>query len=787
MADWMTRRAIRRQQVREKRAKTSGTWRQRVFARVFSWPTIIGLVFTASACVIALLGEATLGYSVGQRIDQPIYARVDVQVRDDVKTARDRLAAEAMTPSYFSPNQPALTSEPIRQELMVVYQTAADAETFEAFQKAMADQKLPAEEKTYSDIRSMTDEGGRERFRAWVDALPVETEHVVRGLGQETREPRSAADFIRVERSTSEGGTSAVDVGIAAVARQTNDRDLQASARAVAESFPFRSFRSTIEAVVFKRFKEQPTLIFNRQRTAAAMRAAAEATPVAFPMTKQGSVLVTPGLLTNEQHEWLRAERQAYLAFLDLKTDESRVEKRVLILRRTGMVILVAMLSIGLLTYVGLHQRRVLESFSGSFAFAVPVLIALAAARVLDLRWPDFPELILVPCLLMGSILAIAYPYRFAMGVVCIIAVMAATLVDGSLVLALSVLVGVVATVYQLDEIRSRTKLMAAGLFTAAGVMVASVGGGFWEGHDVGYVVKHASSAGGCAILPFFVVSAVLPWIERMFRVATSLTLLEWRDPTRPLLQLLAREAPGTYNHSLVLGTLAEAACERIGANGLLTQVGALYHDIGKIPKAPYFVENQQGQINRHDNLAPTMSLLIILGHVKDGIEMAREYTIPRVLHQFVEEHHGTTVVRYFHHMASEKQPQIATGRHDRDVPETEFRYGGPKPRSRESAVLMLCDGVEGAVRALPDPTPNRIEGVVHNIVNDRRSDGQFDDCDITLRELHLVEESLVKGLCSIYHGRVAYPKARKPAAEEPRPQEMAGPPTPTHADARVG
>jgi hypothetical protein len=157
------------------------------------------------------------------------------------------------------------------------------------------------------------------------------------------------------------------------------------------------------------------------------------------------------------------------------------------------------------------------------------------------------------------------------------------------------------------------------------------------------------------------------------------------------------------------------------------------------------------------------------------------------VLHQFIEEHHGTTVVRYFHYMASEKQPRIASGKHDRKVPEAEFRYSGPKPRSRESAVLMLCDGVEGAVRALHEPTVSRIEGVVHQIVTDRLSDGQFDDCDITLKEIRLVEESLVKRLCSIYHGRVAYPKARKPPAEELAERQRTESPSSGRADIRAG
>jgi putative nucleotidyltransferase with HDIG domain len=257
-------------------------------------------------------------------------------------------------------------------------------------------------------------------------------------------------------------------------------------------------------------------------------------------------------------------------------------------------------------------------------------------------------------------------------------------------------------------------------------------------------------------------VQGALPFIERTFRVATALTLLEYRDANRPLLQRLAHEAPGTYNHSLVLGTMAESACKAIGADGLLAHVGALYHDIGKIQKAEYFAENQEASINRHDRLAPTMSLLIILGHVKDGLEMAREYGLPRVLYPFIAEHHGTTVVRYFHHVASEKQPQIASGKHDRAVAEAEFRYPGPKPQSKETAVLMLCDGVEGAVRALPDPTAGRIEAIVNQVLQARLKDGQFDECDITLRELHRVEESVVKSLCTFYHGRVAYPKESK-------------------------
>lgn len=190
--------------------------------------------------------------------------------------------------------------------------------------------------------------------------------------------------------------------------------------------------------------------------------------------------------------------------------------------------------------------------------------------------------------------------------------------------------------------------------------------------------------------------------------------------------------------------------------------------------------------MNRHDRLAPTMSLLIIVGHVKDGIEMAKAYGLPRVLHQFIAEHHGTTVIRYFHHVASEAASKNTRlrGRHDRDVPESEFRYPGPKPRSRETAILMICDGCEGAVRALPEPTPGRIETVIHQVIMERLNDGQFDDCDITLKELNVVEQSLVKSLCAIHHGRIKYPKgpskaARGPVDESPAPPGATEPVSP--------
>lgn len=767
MASWMTQGKVRRKQVREKRAQQSAAWRTRALSLLGSWPVLAGLLFVFGASAIALVGEATLNYSVGQRIDQPIYARVDFQVPDEEQTTADRNAARALTPSYFTMMPSALTFDRIRADLMRVYQAAIDADNPEAYEATLGELGWPAVPRAYRRLRDLGDEAGRARLQSWVDALPLEKEYVVRNLLREDRLPVSTTDFIRLEITHADREPEIIDIRHADLIPHGNQRALRGSAASVARKFRLPELTSTVEAIVVAVFAEQPTIVYNRERTVAEMRTAGDATSDALATYEAEKPFINPGELGPKEYKLLLAEYDAYRAFLSQDIPEALKARRDRLLRRVGLVALVVLVSVGLLAYTRMHQPRVLEVSSRTLAFIVLMLGTLLAARVLDMNWPQRPELLLLPCLLAAIVLAIVHPRRFAMGAMCIAAVLVAVVVDGNLLFLLTLLTGVVVAVFQLHEIRTRTKLPVSGMITALAVMVASGGGGLAEGHSSWFILEHASWAGVCAVAAFFLASGLLPAIERLFRAATSLTLLEWRDPTRKLLQILAREAPGTYNHSLVLGTLAAAACERIGANGLLAQVGALYHDVGKTHKSEYFAENQEGRINRHENLAPTMSLLIILGHVKDGVEMAREYKLPRVLHQFIAEHHGTTVIRYFHHMASEKQPQIARGKHDREVPEAEFRYSGPKPHSRESAVLMLCDGVEGAVRALHEPTPSRIETVVHQIISDRLNDGQFDDCHITLKEISQVEDSLVKSLCSIYHGRVAYPKTQKSASEE--------------------
>ena len=251
--------------------------------------------------------------------------------------------------------------------------------------------------------------------------------------------------------------------------------------------------------------------------------------------------------------------------------------------------------------------------------------------------------------------------------------------------------------------------------------------------------------------------TGLLPFIEHLFGVLTDLSLLELGDVAHPLLQELVRRAPSTYNHSITVGSIAEAAAESIGARGLLCRVGAYFHDIGKMLKPGYFVENQgPDEDNRHETLVPAMSTLVIIAHIKDGADLARQHRLPQPIIDLIAQHHGTTLVEYFFDRA-QQQADPNGG----EVDESSFRYPGPKPQTKEAAVLMLADAVESASRTLVDPAPARIESLVREIAERRLHDGQFDESGLTLRELRTIERSMVMSLTSIYHGRIKYPEQK--------------------------
>jgi hypothetical protein len=243
----------------------------------------------------------------------------------------------------------------------------------------------------------------------------------------------------------------------------------------------------------------------------------------------------------------------------------------------------------------------------------------------------------------------------------------------------------------------------------------------------------------------------LLPLFETGFGITTDVTLLELSDLNRPLLKRLALEAPGTYHHSLMIGTLAEDAAEAISANSLLARVGSYYHDIGKIQKPEYFVENQSSGNNKHEKLTPTMSAMILEAHIKEGVELALKHNLPKSIIDFITGHHGTSIMTYFY---DKSQKEIGNAADVRD-----FQYPGPNPKTREVAIVMLADSVEAASRTLENPKPSRIRNLVHQIFSDKFNKGLLERSTLTLSDLKIIEESFIRVLIATFHKRIKYPE----------------------------
>jgi len=442
--------------------------------------------------------------------------------------------------------------------------------------------------------------------------------------------------------------------------------------------------------------------------------------------------------------------------------------------------IIVLLICLAIAFYINHYQKRIIINHARAFALVGLFILLLAATKVTALLF-NHTSGATGSAVTAAIILTIAYNQRFAIGMImfyCLLGCFATgTISEYQLTdinLFLTMLAGALTCCFSLGEIRTRMKLLQVSTLAAAVVFLTAGSLACLDYLDqklsLADVFSNAGYHAGATFIVGLLIQSLLPLIEKIFHIATSMTLLDYSDANQPLLKKLAMEAPGTFSHSLLIGSIAEAAAEAIGRNGLLCRVGAYYHDIGKINKASYFIENEIGSASRHKELSPTMSQLIIVGHVKDGIEMAKEYALPNVLRQFIETHHGTTLIEHFYHEAKKLKTKNSKAKTIDEPSESEFRYPGPKPQIKEAAIVMLADTIEGAVRSLPEVTPTKVEAVVHTMAMRRLQDGQFDECDLSLRELSQIEKSISKTLAAHYHGRIAYP-TRPDAPEEAKSQ----------------
>jgi hypothetical protein len=502
----------------------------------------------------------------------------------------------------------------------------------------------------------------------------------------------------------------------------------------------------------FKAFVEQevthPTLIVDEQSTEKS-RAAAKALvkPEILPY-KTNQKIVGPGEIVDER---IYQVLDAYGLINSLNTWKVVFGIALLVLIGIGII----------LTYLYQYKRDILRLTNRNVLIGLTMLLVLAMGRgviSLNLGGPDYNSLsgVLIPVAWATMTVAILVDVDVALLVSVVLAFFVTVLVDPTLTTASGLQTGLVALfggiigVYSVSHLSQRSDLARAGLFVSAmNVLVVSamaLATGMrlmvWlVGLILGIVNGVASS---------FLTVGALHWFESGFRITSSVRLLELSNPNRPLLKRLLMEAPGTYHHSILVGNLAEAAAEAVNADATLVRVGAMYHDIGKLKRPYFFIENQFTQDNPHAKIAPTLSSLIITSHVKDGLELAKDNNLPQQIQDIIAQHHGDGLVSFFYHKALEENDE---------VPEEAFHYEGPKPQTKEAALVALADNVEAAVRSMKQPTPGRVEGFVRKIVKDKLNDGQLDQCDLTFQDLDRIAMAFVRVLSGIFHSRVEYPE----------------------------
>jgi len=496
----------------------------------------------------------------------------------------------------------------------------------------------------------------------------------------------------------------------------------------------------------------RPTMVLDRQETAARAEAAARAQKPLMKTVHRGDVLLRKGTEVRQHDvELLELDRAIYA-----RSPEGR---RVRAQRLAGLAVLLLVLGWAGGFYIVRYRPELLRNRLQRFSLALLTLMLAAAARVFVLL--DVP-ILLAPVPLVVMVLCLVYDQRFGFEAAALYGLLVGMAEGGSGTQFVALMVGGMMAALLTGHVRARTALLKAGLLAGVaqwaavwglGLLASGAEGGvparFWESP----LLAQSLCALGNGVISGFLVSGLLPVIERLFGVTTDIRLLEWSDPNQPLLQRLLVEAPGTYHHSMLVGSLAAEAAEAVGANPLLARVSAYFHDIGKLKKPQYFGENlEKDQKNPHDDLSPTMSRLIITAHPRDGAEMAQRYGFPKEVRDIILESHGSTTTRYFWDMA--KRRGGASG----ELAESDFRYKLPKPHSKEAACVMLADAAESAARSLDSPTPTRIAELVRSIILDRLNDRQLDESGLTITDLDRIERALVRGLNAVYHSRVRYP-----------------------------
>lgn len=523
-----------------------------------------------------------------------------------------------------------------------------------------------------------------------------------------------------------------------------------------------------------------------RARRADAVR---DLRPVTVVVELGQTIIERDTRVTTEQFEMLEAHRREFAASTSPLNDTMRL---------SGPILLVLGMLAASLIYIRLEDAETLQSNSRLALLALVTVANLALVRATySLGSHDFflenttvASLLpyIAPVLIAPLIVALLIDYGSAIFMALFISIFSSVIWGGRLDLLVLEFLATMVAIQGVHQTRHRNRILRAALLAGVTLAVGILLLGLTGQLPLMAVLKQMIAGLAAALLSGVLVVGLLPLLENLFKRTTDITLLELTDYNHPLLRLMQLEAPGTYHHSLVVAQLAENAAAAIGANPLLARVCALFHDIGKSAKAHYFAENQSDGENPHDDNNPSLSALIIKAHVKDGVDLALRHKLPRPVIDVIQQHHGTTLIRYFYHRAlqalrqrsdtnsplspllgiSSAPPATSTSSRNNPpmgygssaLPEQTYRYDGPRPRFKESAIIHLADGIEAAARCLPKITPQHLGELIDQIVRDRMNDGQLDESPLTFAELSIIQDSFAHTLLSMLHGRVAYPSA---------------------------
>ncbi|SHI62794.1 hypothetical protein SAMN05444401_1187 [Clostridium amylolyticum] len=378
-------------------------------------------------------------------------------------------------------------------------------------------------------------------------------------------------------------------------------------------------------------------------------------------------------------------------------------------------------------------------------------ITSLVLARSLSIISP-----FLIPLACAPMLLTLLLNYKISVIISILNCVLISGVVTFNLEITLLALISTILGATFLRKMQQRNDIMIFTLYMGIINCILIFTISMLTSNNIIEILKNTALTFLGSILSGVLTIGFLPFFETTFDIVTTVKLLELSNPNHPLLKKILMEAPGTYHHSVLVANLAELAAEEVGGNPVLARIAAYYHDVGKTKRPLFFKENQMGRENPHNKISPNLSTLIIISHVKDGLEMAKEYNLPKVIQDVIEQHHGTTLVKYFYITMKN------TAEKPEEIKEEDFRYPGPIPSSKESAIIMLADSVEAAVRSINEPTKGKIEEMVNNIIKDKLGSGQLNDCDLTLKDLDKIRKSFLKTLNGIYHSRIEYPSLKQ-------------------------